>query len=62
VNVVDLYDDGILASGDDSGGMRIWDIRMKEAALKRKADKHDHSDFISAFLPFTEKSALLATG
>jgi hypothetical protein len=62
VNVVDVYDENLLASGDDTGGIRVWDVRMKEKAFQRKADKHDHSDFISAFYPFEEKSALLAAG
>jgi WD40 repeat protein len=72
VNVVSLYDENILASGDDMGGMRVWDVRavqsrkssagkIASAQIKRKADKTDHSDYISAFCSCPKKSALLAT-
>jgi WD40 repeat protein len=40
---VKVLDENLFASGDDSGVVKIWDIRSRQKVFKY----HDHDDFVS---------------
>lgn len=48
--------DAVLASGDEEGGIRLWDTRQREGVGAFDA----HTDFISDMTPHAEKHVLLA--
>jgi WD repeat-containing protein 55 len=58
INIVKCLDENLIATGDDQGCVKIWDIRTRKIAKKW----HENSDFISDMLYVPEKNTLLATG
>ena len=46
-----------MASGDDTGSVKLWDIRLK----KQVAEWKEHSDFISDFDFVEDNRSLLTT-
>jgi WD40 repeat protein len=51
-------DDHIMASGDDDGTVKLWDLRKREPVFEWK----DNEDYISCLAVNESKNMLLATG
>lgn len=58
INIVKCLDENLIATGDDQGCIKIWDIRSRKIARKW----HENSDFISDLLYVPQKNTLVATG
>ncbi|KAJ2336356.1 WD domain repeat-containing protein 55 [Coemansia sp. RSA 2681] len=56
INVVKYVNEQIIATGDESGGVKLWDIRQNKPAFTFK----EHVDYISDMVFHSEKRHLLA--
>jgi WD40 repeat protein len=59
INKMHLLSEHILATGDDSGSVKVWDTRLDAGAVM---EWKVHEDFVSAFAFSEEKSTLLSCG
>jgi hypothetical protein len=59
VNVVRCFADTLLVSGDDDGGLRVWDTRA--ASREPAAVLSPHEDVITDLLVDAARSTLLST-
>ncbi|KAJ2489699.1 WD domain repeat-containing protein 55 [Coemansia sp. RSA 2050] len=57
INIVKYVNEQIVATGDESGGVKLWDIRQNRPAFTFK----EHVDYISDMVFNTDKRHLLAT-
>ncbi|KAJ3206316.1 WD domain repeat-containing protein 55 [Clydaea vesicula] len=57
INSLKVLTENLVATGDDSGTVKIWDIRQRKVSIKYK----ENVDFISDFDYVDSKNALLAT-
>ena len=48
---------GMIATGDDDGTIKLWDVRQKKEAMKFS----DHEDYVSAFVVHEDKRTLVST-
>ena len=56
-----FYDENLVASGDDEGEIKIWDVRdMRSAVFKHLFN--EHTDFVSDLLGVPSENLLFATG
>lgn len=61
LSCIELYDENILALGDDEGNFSVWDIRSTDD-LKRMTTKKDHTDYIADIVASKENNAILCAG
>ncbi|KAJ2812782.1 WD domain repeat-containing protein 55 [Coemansia furcata] len=57
INIVKYVNEQIIATGDELGGIKLWDIRQNKPAFTFK----EHVDYISDMVFNTDKRHLLAT-
>lgn len=57
INKVKALDESLIATGDDSGCIKIWDIRSRKIAFKY----HENTDFISDMTFVGDRYTLIAT-
>lgn len=57
INKVKALDESLIATGDDAGCVKIWDIRSRKIAFKY----HENTDFISDMAYVPDRYTLLAT-
>ena len=57
-------DDNTVITGDDSGCVKIWDLRVDNNKLTANAamEWHVHEDYVSSFLHVPEKENTLLSG
>ncbi|GAB5373400.1 hypothetical protein AAMO2058_001748100 [Amorphochlora amoebiformis] len=58
INVVKLYDNNTLLTGDDEGYVRAWDVR---GGMKEVWGQAEHGDFVSDIMCVEEKKIALVT-
>ena len=61
MNKLVMLDQSLLASGDDEGSVKVWDVRTPSSTSSAVASWSVHEDFISSLLFFEDKRALLST-
>jgi len=61
ISVVSLYDDRLLFSGDDEGGIRLIDMREPQRGLPSKWNRNENSEYISDIFACEEQNSLLVT-
>lgn len=60
INRLSRYGENLLVSGDDDGGIRVWDARqVRPTGLFRW---EEHEDFVADFYPYERKNALVSAG
>lgn len=59
INKIINIADNILATGDDSGVVKLWDVRTPNGEV---ANWHQHEDFVSGFTFHPESNTLLSVG
>jgi WD40 repeat protein len=59
INRVLAIDNNMLASGDDEGVVRMWDMRKPD---KHVREYHDNEDYISHLEMASDGRTLVATG
>ncbi|KAL0487517.1 hypothetical protein AKO1_008641, partial [Acrasis kona] len=57
INTFIVCDENLIATGDDDGYIKVWDVRQKKCA----ASFEEHGDFVSDFDYNPEKNVLYAT-
>lgn len=57
INAMSLFAGHILATGDDNGVVKVWDVRSRKVAYKLR----HHADVITSFTPVLAKQSLLVT-
>ncbi|KAJ2009493.1 WD domain repeat-containing protein 55 [Coemansia thaxteri] len=57
INIVKYVNEQIIATGDEAGGVKLWDVRQNKAAFAYS----EHVDYISDMVFHAEKRHLLAT-
>jgi len=60
INRMLLLSENLLATGDDSGEVKVWDLRASESSGGAAMAWHIHEDFISALTFSPEQSTLLS--
>jgi WD40 repeat protein len=57
IATVNVCEENIIATGDDDGKIVLWDLRQPAATAKY----HDHADYVSQLLYFSEQKTLVST-
>ncbi|RKP20513.1 WD40 repeat-like protein [Rozella allomycis CSF55] len=58
INKINLLSENLIATGDDSGIIKIWDLRSKKKVMRYE----EHSDFISDLVYVKHKKHLISAG
>tara|TARA_B110000090_G_C13322251_1_gene423995 strand:- start:412 stop:1074 length:663 start_codon:yes stop_codon:yes gene_type:complete len=59
INKLHMLDENLFATGDDSGCVKLWDIRQDGSSAVM--EWYEHEDFVSAFAYSEERNTLLST-
>lgn len=57
ISAINVCDENLIASGDDDGLIAVWDMRARAPAFTY----HEHGDYVSQLLYFTDVSELVSS-